>query len=76
VTRKALVLVVALGALRDPCGTQTSAVGLYAPCTRTKDCDNGLSCVDGVCSLGDGGAPDTGLDAGEDGTGGDGPAAD
>lgn len=73
-TRKALLLVVALGAFRDPCGTQTSAVGLNAPCTRTKDCDNGLTCVDGVCSLGDGGAPDTGLDASDAAAGGDGAA--
>ncbi len=64
-TRKVLLLVVALGALRDPCGTDSGALGVNAPCTRSKDCENGLSCVDGVCSPGDAGAPEAGQDAGD-----------
>jgi hypothetical protein len=76
VTRSALFLAVALGVLRDPCGTDTSAAGLYAPCTRTKDCAVGLTCVAGACSAGDGAAPDSGGDGGDDaGIGPDGPGS-
>jgi len=70
-----LLLVVALGAMRDPCGTDTSTVGVNAACTRTKDCDEGLSCVGGVCSPPDSGAPaDGSLDSNE--AGADGNTAD
>jgi hypothetical protein len=75
VTRNALLLAVALGALRDPCGTEASPVGINGACTRTKDCEEGLACVAGVCSLPDGGAPETGSEAGAAGAG-DGSAAD
>jgi len=65
VGRTALLLVVALGALRDPCDTATSASGVNAPCTRTTDCLSGLSCAAGKCT-----APDTGAlnDGGGDAT--------
>jgi hypothetical protein len=68
VTRKALLLVVSLGALRDPCGTDTSPFGLNAPCTRGSDCEKDLSCVGGVCSPSDAGVRDTGIDASDAGT--------
>jgi hypothetical protein len=46
-----------LGALRDPCGTDTTLVGLNAPCQRSTDCHKGLSCIAGTCDLPDGGKP-------------------
>jgi hypothetical protein len=64
VSRSAFLLVIVLGALRDPCGTDTDAAGPNAPCTRTKDCENGLTCAGGVCSPLDGSGSDTGSDAG------------
>jgi hypothetical protein len=78
VSRSALLVVLALAALRDPCGTDTSQVGVNAACTRTSDCESGLTCVGGVCSLPDDGTP---ADAGNEGkdasdSGGDGHAAD
>lgn len=45
-----LFVVVALGALRDPCGTDTVGAGVNGPCTRSKDCADGLSCLMGVCT--------------------------
>ena len=78
-SRYALLLVLevfALAGLRDPCGTDTSPVGVNAACTRTKDCDNGLTCVGGVCSPPDAGAMESGGgDANESGAA-DGNAAD
>jgi hypothetical protein len=68
VSRNVLLLVVALGALRDPCGTDTTAAGVNGPCTRTKDCQDGLSCVEGVCSPPDAGVADSGSDATDSGT--------
>jgi hypothetical protein len=66
VSRSALLLaVVTLGGMREPCGTETTLVGLNAPCQRSTDCDKGLSCVGGMCALPDGGPK-----------GDDGPAAD
>ena len=73
-SRHALLLVVALVALRDPCGTDTSPVGVNAACTRTTDCESGLTCVGGVCSPPDAGVPDGGSDANDSGA--DGNAAD
>jgi hypothetical protein len=68
VTRKALLLIVSLGALREPCGTEEgSQLGPNAPCTRSSDCAKDLSCIGGVCSPGDGGAGDAGLDANDAG---------
>ena len=72
-SRHALLLVVALAALRDPCGTDASPEGVNAACTRTKDCQSGLTCIGGVCSMPDGGTPDSGSDAND---AGDGNAAD
>lgn len=77
-TRHALLLlvaVVAFAARRDPCGTDTSQVGLNGACTRNKDCDDGLSCVAGVCSMPDAGVPEGGADASDSGAV-DGNAAD
>jgi hypothetical protein len=67
VTRSALFLAVALGMMREPCGTDTSAAGLYAPCTRTKDCASGLTCIAGACAANDGGG-----EGGEGGAGAEG----
>jgi hypothetical protein len=59
-----LFAVVTLGAMREPCGTETTLVGVNAPCQRSTDCDKGLSCVGGMCVLpeagpkGDDGPPD------------------
>jgi hypothetical protein len=58
---RALLLLVSLGALRDPsCGTDTTTGGPNAPCTRNKDCEDGLSCTQGVCVSPDAGAPEGG----------------
>jgi hypothetical protein len=63
VSRTALLFaVVTLGAVRDPCGTDTTLVGVNAPCQRSTDCHIGLSCVAGMCAAPDAGAP--GDDAG------------
>jgi hypothetical protein len=45
------------GGVGDPAGGQN------APCTRTRDCNVGLSCFEGVCTEPDAGSP---VDAGED----------
>jgi hypothetical protein len=52
-----LVAVVMSGAVRDPCGTDSTLVGLNAPCQRSTDCDKGLSCIAGMCALPDAGKP-------------------
>lgn len=70
-SRHALLLVFALVA----CSTDTSTVAVNGACTRTKDCDPGLSCVGGVCSPADTGSPDSGSDANDSGAA-DGNAAD
>jgi hypothetical protein len=41
--------------MREPCGTETTLVGLNAPCQRSTDCAKGLSCVGGTCVLPEGG---------------------
>jgi hypothetical protein len=55
-----LLFVAALGMLRDPCGTDTVGAGVNGPCTRSKDCADGLSCVMGVCTSPDAGVIDAG----------------
>ena len=78
VSRYALSVVAAVFALaarRDPCGTDTSPAGVNAACTRTKDCEVGLSCVGGVCSPPDAGVTESGSDANDSGAA-DGNAAD
>jgi hypothetical protein len=58
VSRTALLFaVVTLGAIRDPCGTDTTLVGLNAPCQRSTDCHKGLLCIAGTCEPPDGGKP-------------------
>ena len=58
---RGLVLLVALSsasALRDPsCGTDTPAGGLNTPCTRSSDCQGGLTCA-GMCVAIDAGTTD------------------
>jgi hypothetical protein len=78
VVRGALLLgvaAVALYASGAGCGSAVdSSSGLNAPCTRDKDCQDGLTCEEGVCtgpSVDAGGdasdASDAGLDAGGNG---------
>ncbi len=65
---RAVLAAVLLGALHGPsCGTDTLAGGVGAPCTRTSDCERGLTCVPPVCAAPDAGGPDggTAADAGE-----------
>jgi hypothetical protein len=51
VSRTALLGVLALfGAAREQCGTDTSTVGVNAPCERSSDCDKDLACVAGLCA--------------------------
>jgi hypothetical protein len=70
VSRTALLFAVVLGAVRDPCGTDTTLVGVNAPCQRSTDCNKGLSCIAGTCAPPDSGAP------GDDGGSPDGHAGD
>jgi hypothetical protein len=55
VQRAALVAAFALGLARDCGGADNPPSGLYAPCTRTKDCDVGLVCTEGACQQPDAG---------------------
>jgi hypothetical protein len=70
VGRGVLLVVVALGALRDPgCDTSTVPTGLNGACTRDKDCENGLVCRGGACVDEDAGVADSGNDGGDAGVG-------
>jgi hypothetical protein len=54
-----LTLLIVLGAvLQVACSTDTPADGLNAPCTRTRDCVDGLQCLGGFCNGGDAGVAD------------------
>jgi hypothetical protein len=54
----ALVLAVGLGALHSPsCGSDAPGSGPNAPCERSSDCEDDLSCLQGVCVSPDAGAP-------------------
>jgi hypothetical protein len=54
-------LLVALAAWHDPsCGTDTPAGGLNTPCTRSSDCQGGLTCLGSVCVAIDSGGTDAG----------------
>jgi hypothetical protein len=58
---RALFLLVALGALNDPsCGTDTPAGGINSPCTRSSDCQGGLTCTGAMCVAVDAGVIDAG----------------
>jgi hypothetical protein len=47
-----------VAAIVAACGSNSSSSGVGAPCTRTSDCQSGLSCgADGVCTVPDAGAP-------------------
>jgi hypothetical protein len=61
--------IISLGALalgREPgCGgSESPSSGVNAPCTRSKDCNQGLLCTEGVCAEPDSGV--TPADAGSD----------
>ena len=60
--RIALLVVVALIAARDPScgGGDAPTSGPNAPCTRDKDCKEGLACTRGVCADPDAAAPSDG----------------
>lgn len=60
-----MALGIALAFARDPggCGGDDTPGGPNAPCTRPKDCANGLVCSEGVCT-----APDSGVAAGDSGS--------
>jgi hypothetical protein len=61
VSRAALLFaVVTLGAMRDPCGTETTLDRVNGPCQRSSDCLKDLSCVGGVCVPPDSGPGDDG----------------
>jgi hypothetical protein len=61
VSRAALLFaVVTLGAMKDPCGTETTLDKVNGPCQRSSDCQKDLSCVGGVCVPLDGGPGDDG----------------
>lgn len=45
------------------CGTEIRPKALNQPCTRTGQCERGLSCQGGVCLP----VPDAGVDGGSDG---------
>ncbi len=68
--RGAAVLLVGLAliAWRDPgCGgVDTTTSGPNAPCTRDKDCNDGLTCAHGVCASPDAGIDDAGDAAADD----------
>lgn len=74
--RAVLLFVVALGALRDPCGTDTTGAGVNGPCTRSSDCQPGLACLEGVCTSPDAGDSDAGVGNASDAGGRDGRGAD
>jgi hypothetical protein len=58
---RGLFLLLALGGLRDPaCGTDTPAGGLNTPCTRTSDCQGGLTCAGAMCVATDAGGGEAG----------------
>ena len=75
--RSAFLVVIALIAARDTScgGVDSTSSGPNAPCTRDKDCKEGLACTRGVCvnpdaSLpSDGGADVVTLDASDAGGG-------
>lgn len=55
---RALLLAVGLGALHSPsCGADTPGSGPNAPCERTSDCADDLTCREGVCVSPDAGVP-------------------
>jgi hypothetical protein len=57
---RALSLLVALGTIDPSCGTDTSAGGLNTPCTRSSDCQGGLTCSGAMCVAADAGVTDAG----------------
>jgi hypothetical protein len=63
---RALVLAVAVGLSLSACGANESSSvnGIEGPCTRSRDCQGGLVCVNGICSEPDAGvSPEGGGDA-------------
>jgi hypothetical protein len=62
--------------VRDPCGTDSSLVGINAPCQRSTDCEKGLSCIAGMCAPPDSGKPDQDSGSSAEGGGPDGSVGD
>jgi hypothetical protein len=71
VVRRALVPIVlglaggwAVGLSPSACSSSdSSANGIEGPCTRSRDCQGALVCVDGICSEPDAGVASEGGDA-------------
>jgi hypothetical protein len=56
-----LLALASLGALLSACGSDQSTSGIGAACTRTSDCQTGLSCAaTGLCTAPDAGVPEGG----------------
>jgi len=50
-----------VGVLCSACGSDQSTSGVGAACTRTSDCQSGLSCAaTGLCTAPDAGVPESG----------------
>jgi hypothetical protein len=64
VSSAATWLVVVVGAIGvAACGNNEALKGINAACTRSTDCQGGLSCINGLCEPPDAGEPvDTGVD--------------
>lgn len=73
---KGTLLLLALVAMRDPCGTDTVTEGVNGACTRSSDCEKNLTCADGVCTVPDAGRGDGGDDGSADTGAADGYAAE
>lgn len=64
-SRTLVLLVVAFGAVA--CGSSGSLEGIDGPCTRTSDCQPGLTCsASGFCQGPDAGPSDAGGDGNDD----------
>jgi hypothetical protein len=56
-----LVALASAGVLCSACGGDQTTSGIGAACTRTSDCQSGLSCaVTGLCTAPDAGVPEGG----------------
>jgi hypothetical protein len=56
-----LLALASVGVLCGACGNDQSTSGVGSACTRTSDCQSGLSCAaTGLCTAPDAGVPETG----------------
>jgi hypothetical protein len=64
------ILIVVLGvACVGACGNDDALKGINAACTRSSDCQGGLSCINGLCEPPDAGEPaDSGSDTSHPGS--------